>query len=235
MTAAFGLTLGYQNVDYTTVTTSSSSLSQSRTSQSFNLSTPYMLNPSATTGLSASVTITRERSGPSPNSTSYSAGPYLQAQVTEVTSVYLTGGLQKVSADASNTPGGGSDDSGFYAEANITNNPSSRYSQQLEAGRQTQLGIISNTITSDYVRYSGALGLGAHVTLDGNLFIDHGKETGGAVGETFLQYGGGLSLSMPLARALRLTCGSQLIEKASNTKGRSYSQYTLTSALDWTF
>jgi hypothetical protein len=156
--------------------------------------------------------------------------------MTAVTSAYLTGGLQTVS-NAGGGPGTGSatDDNGFYGEAIISNRPNSRFSHQIDVGRETQLGTISNTVTDDYVRYSATLALGPIVSLSGNAFVDHGEEMGGLVGETYYQYGGGLTLGLPLARTLMLTVGCQWTQKDSNVAGRSYSQYRLNAGVDWTF
>jgi len=238
MGAALDVTLGYEMLDYVTTETSSatSSFSQDHVSHSFRLSSPYQLNPATQAGMSASVTITQYQDQSTQNSTAFSFGPFLKAQLTAVTTAYLTGGSQTVS-NAGGGPGNGSttDSKGFYGEAIISNRPNPRFSHQLDLGRETQLGIISNTVTDDYVRYSATLGLGPTVSLNGNAFIEHGQEMGGLVGETFNQFGGGLSLGLPLARTINLTIGCQWTQKDSNVAGRSYSQYRLNAGVDWVF
>jgi len=235
---ALKITLGYEMSDYTTTETSSraSSLSQDHVSHSFRLSSPYQLNPATQAGMSTSVTVTQYQNQSTQDSTAFSVGPFVKAQLTAVSTAYLTGGLQNVS-NAGGGPGNGSttSDNGFYGEAIISNRPNSRFSHQLDLGRETQLGTISNTVTDDYVRYSATLGLGPTVSLNGNAFVDHGQEMGGLVGETFNQYGGGLSLGLPLARTINLTVGCQWTQKDSNIAGRSYSQFRINAGLSWTF
>jgi hypothetical protein len=230
VSTAVGILMGYQRLDYFTIETSASSLSQNRTSDMVSLATPVKINAATTVGLAGSVTVTQYHEGNGFSSVAYSAGPFVRAQLTSVTTAYVIGGLETIDSDDGGGTGGE-----FFAEARLTNQCNSRCSEEFDAGRIAQLGVLSDFLTLDYVRYSEELNLGTYLKLTGNLFLNHGREMGGVVGETFWQYGGGLGLEMPLANDIDLSLGCQWVDKNSNESGRSYRQSLATSAIDWTF
>jgi hypothetical protein len=227
LTLAAGFDYGYS---YTSVTSSGEgggSVTPEYFSYSLNLGAIYDLSPAVEVGLGSAVADTSYTSNSGTDSVTYSLGPFVHANLTPVTEVFLTGGLQTINVSSNND--------GWFATLGVTNRPNRIYSQTLNASRSLELGIISDTYTLDSVQYAGSLELRRDMSLTGNVFYEHGQEGGGLVQETFDNYGGGLGVQMQLSRSISATIDWQYQDKQSDIKGRSYNQTIASLGLSWLF
>ena len=170
----------------------------------------------------------------------------MRGQITNATNVFLTAGVQTITFDGqdSNSPGfgGQNSDSGggggfsYYGSLRITNNLTEFYSHTLEIGRDTQLGIVSNSVTLDYIRYSALWHITHNVGLTGRLFAEKGTQSGGQFGnDKFLQYGGELTFNVPIRPTVAAQLGWRHTTKNSDQAQFDYSVEQIFLSLSWIF
>jgi hypothetical protein len=232
-------------VDRTYVTTSSSDQELKRTSDAVHLALAYAITPLMETGLSGSLTFSKDRNSFSTGSTStqdtestaIAVGPYFRGQITNFTKVFLSAGVQKVSFDGSNGSDSSSNNSdpAFYGSLQITNELTDFYTHTLSVGRDLGLGLVSNSVETDSVRYAGRLRMGTRTSLSGNLFFQNSKQSGGSFAEKYKLYGGGLAVDVAVRPTVSASLGWQHTTRDSDQDAFDYKRDVIFFSVAWVF
>ena len=227
-----------------------------RSAEQFFGSVSFKLRPGTTIGADGGYSITSyDRNGLN-DSDSYTVGAFFDTTITPYFRLVLHGGYQASSFDSGGTvdvgdysrfngnviglPTSGtytdrSSLSTFYWSATLNQRLSAYLTHSLSAGRETDLGLISNYVKVDYVRYNVAWRATSNVTLAGDIFYDHDVESGGPFDEHINRYGGDITLGFQFNRHLSGAVHYAYIQKDSSADLRDYYQNRVGLDVDYHF
>lgn len=181
------------------------------------------------------------------DSTTYSAGGFLETQVTGYLKLRLAGGYQMINSDGGSfivSPfrgfGGGfpvftdaSSLDDYYVNILISHRINAAITQRLSAGHESQLGVNSNYVKLNYVRHTVTWNIINRTLLSTEFFYEDAEDSGGFINEHFQRYGGALSLGYQLTRHVTLGARYQYTQKNSDVVLRDYKQNRV--SLDGTY
>ena len=182
-------------------------------------------------------------------------GAFLDTTITPYFRVVLHGGYQFASFDSGGTVDNGAYNafdraeglpttgtygdkyslSTFFYSATLNNRINAYLTHSLSLGREADLGLLSNYVKVDYIRYNVAWRVFSNITLAGDLFYDHDVESGGPFDERINRYGGDISLGYQFNRHLSAAAHYAYIEKDSDADLRDYYQNRVGLDVDYHF
>jgi hypothetical protein len=173
------------------------------------------------------------------DSIGYSAGAFLETQITSNLKLRVAGGYQNIDFDSTGLVNDAHDVSDYYANLLLSHRVNSAFTHSLSAGHETQLGINSNYVTLNYVRHNANWNILYHTLLSTELFYEDADDSGGTFlfvpgpgvplfnpfgAEHIHRYGGALSLGYQLTPHVTLGFRYQYTQKDSDLPLRDYSQ-----------
>ncbi len=187
------------------------------------------------------------------DSNTYSAGAFLETQLTNNIRARVAGGYQWIDFDHNfvlfdlGPPFGiimvpdKSDVEDFYVNGLITHQINGYVSHSLSAGHENQLGINSNAIELNYVRYTINWNVIRNTLLSTEFFYEDADESGGFAGifqgdfngEHLHRYGGAITVGYQLTPHVTLGLRYQYTQKDSDLLFRDYTQNRV--SLDGTY
>lgn len=169
------------------------------------------------------------------NNTSVSAGPFVNAKITENLSATAQAGWYYTDYSRGGLNGDKTDIDSFYASGGINQRVNDVVTQSLTAGREYIPGITSNFTDRIYANYSPSWQATDFLTLSGNLWWENLSDSNAIVRETANRYGVGLNLSYNVAEHQNLTLGYQFVLKDADPSLFSYYQNLLTLSYRYQF
>jgi hypothetical protein len=173
------------------------------------------------------------------DSDTYSVGGFVESQLTNNIKVRAAGGYQRIDFDHGTVNFFGlpvadrKDLDDFYANVLIGHRLNPIFSHSLSAGHENQLGINSNYITLNYVRYTTTWNLIRRTLLSTEFFFEDADESGGFIDEHFQRFGGAITLGYQLTPHVTLGLRYQGTSKDSDVVLRDYTQNRV--SLDGTY
>ena len=182
------------------------------------------------------------------DSLDYSAGLFLETQITTYLKVRVAGGYQKIDFDNTGLVNDSHDLSDYYANLLLSHRVNSVLSHNLSIGHETQLGVNSNYVRLNYVRHTATWNILYHTLLQTELFYEDAEDSGGLGffvptngipnfnpfrAEHAHRYGGALSLGYQLTPHVTLGFRYQYTQKDSDLPLRDYRQNRV--AIDGTY
>jgi len=181
------------------------------------------------------------------DSIGYSAGAFLETQITSYLKLRVAGGYQNINFDNTGLVNDPHNVSDYYANVLLSHRVNSQLTQSLSAGHENQLGINSNFITLNYIRHTANWNILYHTLLSTELFYEDADDSGGFffvpvpgvplinpfAPEHIHRYGGALSLGYQLTPHVTLGFRYQYTQKDSDLPLRDYSQNRV--SLDGTY
>jgi hypothetical protein len=174
------------------------------------------------------------------DSKTYSAGAFLEMQITTNLKLRVAGGYQKIDFDNTGLVNDPHDLNDYYVNALLSHRVNSVLTQSISAGHETQLGINSNYIRLNYVRHTANWNILYHTLLSTELFYEDADDSGGSgplfvpgpgallfnpfVAEHVHRYGGAVTLGYQLTQHVTLGFRYQYTQKDSDQLLRDYSQ-----------
>ena len=179
----------------------------------------------------------------------YSAGVFLETQVTSYLRIRVAGGYQWIDFDNVGIVNDAHDLSDYYANLLISHRVNSVFTHNLSIGHESQLGVNSNYVRLSYIRHTANWNIFYHTLLSTELFYEKADDSGG-MGTLFLpipgvpninpfvaehvhRYGGALTLGYQLTPHVTLGLRYQYTQKDSDQPLRDYRQNRV--ALDGTY
>ena len=226
-----------------------------RSAEQFAASVSYQLRPRTYVGVDGSFAETNyDRNGLN-DSDAYTVGAFLDSTITPYLRLVVHGGYQSASFDTGGTVDQGNYGnftpqlglpttgtfgdkyslSTFYYNATVNNRINAYLTHSLSFGRETDLGLISNYVKVDYIRYNVAWRVYSSITLAGDLFYDHDVESGGPFNERINRYGGDVSIGFQFNRHLAGALHYAYIQKDSDANLRDYYQNRVGLDVDYHF
>ncbi len=227
-----------------------------RSAEQFAASISYQIRPRTFIGADGGYSITKYDDNGLNGSDSYTVGAFLDTTITPYFRLVLHGGYQSASFDTGGTVDAGNYDnirgaplglpttgtygdryslSTFYWNATLNNRLNAYLTHSLSLGRETDLGLISNYVKVDYIRYNLAWRVMSNITLAGDVFYDHDVESGGPFSERINRYGGDISLGVQFNRHLSGAMHYAYIQKDSDANLRDYYQNRVGLDVDYHF
>ncbi len=167
------------------------------------------------------------------NSTTFSIGVFAETQVTNYLKVRVAGGYQGIWFDSGGGVMDSSDLHDFYANILISHRVNSVLTHSLSAGHETQLGLNSNYILLNYVRYTASWNIIRNTLLSTEFFYEDADDSGGIFSEHAQRFGGALTLGYQLTQHVTLGARYQYTTKDSDKPLRGYDQNRV--SLDGTY
>ncbi len=241
------LTAGYDHFNYLALNSDYDYLD--RSAEQFLASAVYQLAPRMFLGVEGTYAITDYDKGVQNNSTGGTIGAYFDITPTPYLRIIARGGYQHADFDNNGSfntgvaqdtlffngaspvkqlPNGAyPDDSqlnSFYWNLTINHRINAYLSENLSSGRENDLGLTSNYLEVNYVRYNIAWRARSNVTVGGDLFYENDQESGGPFDESLQRYGGDVTLGYEFNLHLSATAHYAYIRKDSDVSFEDYYQ-----------
>ena len=240
-------TLGYDHYNFISTTDLFDYLD--RDAEMINGSFALTPNSSMSVGVEGAFVMTNYDQNILNDSDTYSAGAFLETQITSYLKLRVAGGYQNIDFDNTGLVNDAHDVSDYYANALLSHRVNSVLTHSLSAGHETQLGVNSNYIRLNYVRHTANWTILYHTLLSTELFYEDANDSGGSgplfvpapgvflsnpfVAEHIHRYGGALTLGYQLTQHVTLGLRYQYTQKDSDQPLRDYRQNRV--SLDGTY
>ncbi len=240
-------TFGYDHYNFISTTDRFEYLD--RSAEMLNGSIAFTPNSAMSVGVEGAMVWTTYDQNVLNDSESYSAGVFLETQVTSNVKFRVAGGYQNIDFDNTGLVNDAHDLDDYYANAMLSHRVNSVLTHSIAAGHETQLGVNSNYIQLNYVRHTANWNILYHTLLSTELFYEDAEDSGGLgpvlvpgpgvpllnpfAAEDMTRYGGAITLGYQLTQHVTLGFRYQYIQKNSDLPLRDYSQNRV--SLDGTY
>ncbi|HYY14752.1 MAG TPA: outer membrane beta-barrel protein [Chthoniobacterales bacterium] len=231
------VTFGYDH--YTYVSTTSDFDYLDRNAEELSAAIEALVSSTTGVGIEGNAVFTYYNQHVLNDSDTYSVGGFVESQLTNNLKVRAAGGYQRIDFDRSTVNFFGilapdqKDLNDFYANILIGHRLNPVFSHSLSAGHESQLGVNSNYITLNYVRYTTTWNLIRRTLLSTEFFFEDADESGGFIDEHFQRFGGAITFGYQLTPHVTLGLRYQGTSKDSDVALRDYTQNRI--SLDGTY
>jgi hypothetical protein len=241
------VTMGYDH--YTFISTTSVFDYLDRNAEIFSGSIGFTPTSTMTVGVEGSFIDTYYDQTVLNDSRTYSAGGFIETQLTSYLKLRVAGGYQNIEFDNTGLVNDAHDLNDYYANALLSHRVNSVLTHNLAVGHETQLGVNSNYVKLNYVRHTANWNIFYKTLLSTELFYEDADDSGGSgllflpipgvpninpfVAEHIHRYGGALTLGYQLTPHVTLGLRYQYTQKNSDQPLRDYRQNRI--ALDGTY
>ncbi len=224
-------TLGYDHYNYVSTTTAFDYLN--RNAEEISGSLYFTFTNTTGLGLESSFVDTYYDQHFLNDSQTFSVGAFAETQVTNYLKVRVAGGYQGIWFDSGGGVMDGSDLHDFYANILISHRVNAVLSHSISAGHETQLGLNSNYIVLNYVRYTASWNIIRNTLLSTEFFYEDADDSGGIFSEHAQRFGGALTIGYQLTEHVTVGGRYQYTTKDSDQPLRGYDQNRV--SLDGTY
>jgi hypothetical protein len=232
------VTLGYDHYNFIAINNDFDYLD--RNADIFSGSIGFTPTATMTVGVEGSAINTYYDQNVLNDSLAYSAGLFLETQLSSNLRVRVAGGFQWIDFDNNGIVNDLQDVDDYYANLILSHRVNSVFTHNIAIGHENALGVNSNYVTLDYVRHTATWNIIYHTLLTTELFYEDAADSGGQgptlvalpglplfnpfVAEDFQRYGGAISLGYQLTPHVTLGFRYQYTQKDSNQPLRDYRQ-----------
>ena len=167
------------------------------------------------------------------DSSSFGVGAFVETQLTNYMKMRVAGGYQGIWFDSGGGVMDSSDLNDFYANILISHRVNAVLTHSIAAGHETQLGINSNYIVLNYVRYTASWNIIRNTLLSTEFFYEDADDSGGIFSEHAERFGVALTIGYQLTQHVTLGARYQYTTKDSDQPLRDYDQNRV--SLDGTY
>jgi hypothetical protein len=224
-------TLGYDHYNYVSTTSAFDYLN--RNAEELSGSLYFTATNTTGLGLESSAVFTYYDQHFLNDSTTFSVGAFAETQVTNYLKVRVAAGYQGIWFDSGGGVLDNSDLNDFYANILISQRLNAVLTHSVAAGHETQLGLNSNYIVLNYVRYTASWNIIRNTLLSTEFFYEDADDSGGIFSEHAQRFGGALTIGYQLTQHVTLGARYQYTTKDSDQPLRSYDQNRV--SLDGTY
>jgi len=228
--------LGYDHFNYSAFSSDFDFLD--RREEQFSASTAVRLSDAVLVGLDGSAGIIKYRTGFNNDGTSWSAGPFVEATLSNYTTLRVTGGYQRMNFDQGALSGDTTNFGGWFGSATVAQRLNQFWSHSLSAGHEARLGLEVNFSEYSYARYLAQWQINPRLTASIDGFVENANESGSIAAqnsENSFRWGGGVTLAWRLGNKLTVDLGYNYVNKNSDLPLRDYYQNVGTFAVKYDF
>ncbi|HEY0722467.1 MAG TPA: hypothetical protein VGD41_00430, partial [Pyrinomonadaceae bacterium] len=172
------VTMGYDHYNY--IATNSLFEYLDRSAEILNGSIGFTPNATMTVGLEAVLVDASYDQNVLNDSVTYSAGLFLETQLSSYVRLRVAGGYQNINFDNTGIVNDPNDLSDYYANILLSHRVNAVLTHSISAGHETQLGVNSNYVTLNYVRWTANWNILSHTLLSTEFFYEDAEDSGGA-------------------------------------------------------
>ena len=227
------VTAGYDHYNFIAINERFSYLD--RAADSFAASISVAVSSTTGAGLEGALVDTRYCEDVHNDNWTYSAGGFVETQITSYLKLRVAGGYQMIDFEDRDLfligPSGGfmrfrDDDmyEDFYFNALLSHRINAAITHRLAVGHEAELGVNSNYVTLDYIRHTATWNIINRTLLSTEIFYEEAEDSGGFVDERLHRYGGAITVGYQLTRHITLGARYQYIQKDSDVPFRDYKQ-----------
>jgi hypothetical protein len=232
--------VGYDHVNYDSLNGGSGQNSggqPSGYSEVLSASAGYMLKPGMLLGVELGGSLltytTTTTNTPYSNAKQWNVGGFYDTPVSDHIHFTAHAGYTVYSPESS-VATTTSEFNGMYAQLDITHLLNQYVSYTLSGGRTLSVAFAGGTIDRYFAHWQANWQIVRKVTLGTSFSFENGTDLY-AGGETYNQYGPGISLSRSITEKLSSSLGYQLYWRDSNQPGRNYTVNVVSLNLNYTF
>jgi hypothetical protein len=223
------LSVGYDH--YTYISTTSAFDYLNRNAEELFGSMSFAVTSTTSVGVEGTAVFTYYDKHLLNDSDTYSGGGFVETQLSNYLKVRFAGGYQWIDFNRSfvtnmfGIPFMDSHNlSDWYANILISHRINATIKQTLAAGRESQLGINSNYIALNYIRYTVSWNIIRNTLLSTEFFYEDADDSGGFINEHLQRFGGALTVGYQLTPHVTLGARYQYTQKDSDVLLRDYTQ-----------
>jgi hypothetical protein len=207
-----------------------------RAEEQFYLSAGLKINDTLTVGVRSTFGLVHYDQDFNSDSKSYSAGVYAESQMTRYLFLSVEGGYQGGSFDGSGLNGDKSQLNGFYARLQLRHRLNAYWTETLDVGHETQIGLVTNFTETTYVRYNANWRINSRLSLTFTGFYEHAKDSAApTLSERINWYGASGIFAYDLSRKIHLTAGYRFTNRDSDLPDRNYDSNEVLFGVGYTF
>lgn len=230
------LTAGYSHYNLWTFDSEFESLE--RSVDTFYLRPSVQVGPGIRLGVNGSVSLVNFKQDVQNDGTTYFVGPFIEAELTENTKVYLEAGWQQFNFDDNGTVQDNEDSSSFYVRAEILNRLSEAFSHRLGFTKSTEVGFGSNYYDLYHAEYAANWKITPDLIISPTAFYEYYETSdgdGAFIGETASRFGAAIGLRYILTPSLTLGLDYRFLLKDSDLDSASYKQNLVLLSIYYNF
>lgn len=188
-------------------------------------------------GVEASAALINYEENFNNDGTTWTAGLFADATVSQYTKLRVSGGYQNLSFDGDGTSGDVDDFGSWYANLSAAQRISQYLSHTVSVGREARLGLGVNFTDYVYARYAATWRMNEIMTWGFDAFVEDAQDSGGGtlLSESAFRWGGGVSVGFRISSRTTLGARYSYVDKDSNLPLRSYQQNSGTLSLNYQF
>jgi len=227
--------LGYDHFDYHAFSSEFDFLNRSE--EQMFASASVQLSDAIIVGVDGHTSLINYQTGFNNDGTGWGAGPFLEATLSNYTTLRVSGGFQGMNFDHKGASGDTSDFSGWYGNVTVAQRLNQYWSHSLSAGHEARLGLEVNFSEYTYARYLAQWQINPRLSASIEGFVESANESGTSVqnSEDAFRWGGGVSLAWRLGNKVSVDLGYHYVKKNSDLVLRDYYQNIGTLALKYQF
>lgn len=233
---------GYDHVNYDSLSGGSGQNSggqSSGSSEVFSASAGYALKPGMQLGLELGDSLlsysTAATNYAYPNANQWNAGCFYDTPVSEYIHFTIHGGYTMYTPQSSGTTTSSSSSfGGMYAQIDITHRLNQYISYSLSGGRNLTTAFAGGAIDRYFVHWGASWQVVRKVSLGTTFSYENGTQLSFG-GETYDQYGPGITLSRQITKKLSSSLSYQVYWRGSNEQDRNYTVNVVSLNLSYTF
>jgi hypothetical protein len=207
-----------------------------QTEEQILLSSALKLSDVLTVGLRSTFAVVDYSENFQNDSTDYSAGAFVETQLTRYLTLSAEGGYQGAHFDRGGFDVDTSQLNIPYVRVQLDHRLNRYWTEHLVAGYGAQLGFTTNYTELAYVHYDANWRMNLRTTLNFDAFYENGADSPGTVQvEHVNRVGGGISCTYAIGRKVTLNLGYQIIDRNSDLAGHSYYQNCVILGLGYVF
>jgi hypothetical protein len=208
-------------------------------SEVFSTSAGYTLKPGMLLGVELGGSLITYTTAPTTytpytNAKQWNVGGFYDAPLTEYIHVTAHAGYTVYSPESSGAATTSGDFTGIYGQLDITHRVNQYVAYTLSGGRTINGAYYGGSIDRYFARWQANWQILQKVSLGTSFNYENGTELS-IGGETYSQYGPGISLSRVITTKLTGSIGYQYYLRDSNVAGRNYTLQVVSLNLNYTF
>ena len=227
--------VGYDHFNYHTLSSEFNFLNRSE--EQFFASARRRVSDALGLGVEGSAALVNYSQNLNSDATTWTAGAFADATLSQYTKLRLSAGYQDMSFDGGGTNRDRSNFGSWYANLSAAQRITQYLSHTLTVGREARLGLEVNFTDYVFARYSAGWRMNDLMTWNFDAFVEDARDSSTVTlnAEHAFRWGGGASLSFRISSRTSLGLRYGYVNKDSNLPLRSYVQNSGTLSLSYQF
>ncbi len=193
------------------------------------------VGPSLQAGLEASASLTDYAENFQNDGDGISYGAFVEWALTENTRLRGAVGWQGLNFDSGGDNGDFDDHDDYYANLSISNRLNQFITHSLELGHEASLGLNTNFIVSDFIRYSADFDIIQNMTLNLQVGYSQNNESGGIFEDDHNLYYVSLGARYKIGERTNLAASYTFNQRDANRDGFGYDQNIFRISLQYNY